>query len=431
MAVALGVAAATAVLTGALVVGDSVRGSLKQLATDRLGRIDEVLVTPRFFREQLADELSSAPQFREHFEAAVPAIMLQGTLENPNGIGGHQHRAGNVNVLGSPPEFWKFGSGGPAKAPTGDEIVLNEPLAQQLHAKVGDEIILRLPQASDVPADSPLGRKTDTVRSRRFTVSAIIPADGLGRFGINPTQQLPFNASTPTAPLQQLIGVPDRVNSILVAGNSAFESPNNTADKALQLALKPTLADYGISIHQTDHGYFNITTDRMLFEPVDQTAVLRAIADLRPQQVFTYLANYISADGGTARIPYSTVAAFEFAENPPLGPLVNRDGKSIAPLADDEIVLNSWAADDLAAQGSPVKPGDEITITYFKPESTHGQVEEATHAFRLKDIAELSGLAADRNLTPEVKGVSDKASIANWDPPFPFDSKRVRSFATA
>ena len=39
-AVALGVAAATAVLTGALLVGDSVRGSLRSLTLDRLGRID-------------------------------------------------------------------------------------------------------------------------------------------------------------------------------------------------------------------------------------------------------------------------------------------------------------------------------------------------------------------------------------------------------
>ena len=40
VAVALGVAVATAVLTGALLVGDSVRGSLRDLTLERLGRID-------------------------------------------------------------------------------------------------------------------------------------------------------------------------------------------------------------------------------------------------------------------------------------------------------------------------------------------------------------------------------------------------------
>ena len=55
IAVALGVMTATAVLTGALVVGDSMRGSLRHLALDRLQGIDEALVVPRFFRAELAE----------------------------------------------------------------------------------------------------------------------------------------------------------------------------------------------------------------------------------------------------------------------------------------------------------------------------------------------------------------------------------------
>ena len=73
LAVALGVAAATAVLTGALLVGDSVRGSLRRLTLDRLGRIDEVLVTDRFFAAELVARLKATPGFREHFSAATPA----------------------------------------------------------------------------------------------------------------------------------------------------------------------------------------------------------------------------------------------------------------------------------------------------------------------------------------------------------------------
>jgi len=57
-AVACGVAVGTAVLTGALLVGDSMRGSLRHLTLDRLGRIDEALVTDRFFRAKLAEELA-------------------------------------------------------------------------------------------------------------------------------------------------------------------------------------------------------------------------------------------------------------------------------------------------------------------------------------------------------------------------------------
>ena len=54
IAVVLGVVAGTAALTGALLVGDSMRGSLRDAALDRLGWVDHALVAPRFFRAALA-----------------------------------------------------------------------------------------------------------------------------------------------------------------------------------------------------------------------------------------------------------------------------------------------------------------------------------------------------------------------------------------
>ena len=55
-------------------------------------------------------------------------------------------------------------------------------------------------------------------------------------------------------------------------------------------------------------------------------------------------------------------------------------------LADDEIVLNRWAADDLEA-----KVGDAITVTFYEPESTHGQLREhePPPQFKLRAIVEL------------------------------------------
>ena len=50
LAVIVGVIAGTAVIGGALIVGDSVRGSLRQMSLDRLGQIDDVLAGQRFFR---------------------------------------------------------------------------------------------------------------------------------------------------------------------------------------------------------------------------------------------------------------------------------------------------------------------------------------------------------------------------------------------
>ena len=56
---ALGVAAAVSVLGGALLVGDSVRGSLRDLVLSRLGRTGQVVSSSGFFREALAADLAA------------------------------------------------------------------------------------------------------------------------------------------------------------------------------------------------------------------------------------------------------------------------------------------------------------------------------------------------------------------------------------
>lgn len=414
LAVALAVMAASAVLTGALLVGDSMRGSLRHLLLDQLGQIDEVLVRDRFFRAELAAEIESQPQFDAYFSRAVPAIYVQGTVENPDGA----LRAARVTVIGAGADFWSLGTGGPEKPPATGEIVLNAPLAREIKAAVGDEVLLRIGTTSEIPADSALGRKKETVRNRRLRVSAVIPAEGLGRFALNPSQLVPLDAFVATETLQDALEQPGKVNAIFVSGRDG-QTPSEAADEALAECLRPKLADYGIQIEPHELGYVQLTSDRMLIEPVVVAAARRAFAADRPQEVFTYLANWIAS--GERGIPYSTITAIDFATEPPLGPFTTPEGKPIEPLQDDEIALNTWAAEDLG-----VKLGDEVEITYFEPESTHGDVREAKATFRLKAIVDLVGLAADPDLTPPMPGVTDQLSIGDWDPPFPFDGSRVR-----
>src|SRR5215467_7785420 len=94
LAVLLGVAVGTAVLTGALLVGDSLRGSLRRLTLEQLGWVDYALVAPRFFRAALADELRA--------DHTCPVILLQGTA----GSGKPPRRATRVTVLGVDERFW-------------------------------------------------------------------------------------------------------------------------------------------------------------------------------------------------------------------------------------------------------------------------------------------------------------------------------------
>ena len=59
LAVMLGAVVACAVLTGALIVGDSVRGSLSDQVLDRLGEVDQAVVSDSFVRKELAEDLAA------------------------------------------------------------------------------------------------------------------------------------------------------------------------------------------------------------------------------------------------------------------------------------------------------------------------------------------------------------------------------------
>jgi putative ABC transport system permease protein len=430
LAVACGVAVATAVLSGALLVGDSVHGSLERIALDRLGRIDDALVTDRFFSAELAGELAGEAARRGCPLDAAPAVLLRATLENPGSQAAA--RAGRVELVGCDERFWEFGTGRPRNLPGAHEIVLNQPMAQRLGARIGDTILLRLPRQSPIPADTALGKKKETVRMERVVVREIISAEGLGRFGLWPTQRPPQNAYVSLAWLQQSMNEPGRVNAILVANRQCDQTNSRrlpapgsgeggeagTFARDLSDVLRPRLSDYGLRVERAPAGYWTVTCDRMLISPATEQAIVQSLSFV-PHPSLTYLANTLYCNG--REIPYSTIAAIDFATRPPLGPMLSRDGKPLSPLGVGEIALNSWAADQLRA-----RPGDSVQVTYFEPESVGGQLREKTVSLQLAAVVKLAGLAADRALVPAVKDMTDQLTMSNWDPPFPFDARRIR-----
>ena len=61
--VALGVALACAILSGSLIVGDSVKATLRSLAEERLGEWSRVLAVDRFFGHSLAARVGSSSHY--------------------------------------------------------------------------------------------------------------------------------------------------------------------------------------------------------------------------------------------------------------------------------------------------------------------------------------------------------------------------------
>ncbi len=217
LALALGIAAATAVIAGALLVGDSMRGSLRNIVIQRYGNIQSVMLSQRFFHP---DMFQGATRFKNGDQVEIlPAIVLPSCaveLKRDSGL----QRAAAVQALGVDEDFWKSASADPAiqKITLGpDQIAINRVLADELNAQVGDEITIRLPKGSGVPADSPLGRRDDASSSvPRQKVAAILPDKSVADIDFRAGQQPTRNVFLPLTALQDALEQTDRVNAGIV-----------------------------------------------------------------------------------------------------------------------------------------------------------------------------------------------------------------------
>src|SRR6202034_1756000 len=161
---------------------------------------------------------------------------------------------------------------------------------------------------------------------------------------------------------------------------------------------KITLDDLGIKIRTLPTGLSIETASAVMSDALVVTAQKAAGGNAQP--FFSYVANSIRI--GDREVPYSIVTG-----------MAN-------DLPSDGIALDDWAAKDLNA-----KPGDEVTLDYFYWEPS-GSLITRTAKFKLTKILPMTGIAIDRDLTPEYPGITEAKTMGDRDPPFPVDLKKVR-----
>ena len=206
----LGVAVGAMVLVGALLVGESVKGSLRNMAEARLGKVELTLSSnDRLFRAQLAD------QIQDELDANTAAILqLPGIAKRPSG----ESRANNVVVLGVDEKFWKLALKQPEFNIPEDGVVLNERLARQLgNLKVGNIINLRVHNPSQLSRDAPMAPIEDSTASlAQMEIIAIVSEKEFGRFSLQASQVPPYNAFVRLGQLQEAIEKTEMANLMLI-----------------------------------------------------------------------------------------------------------------------------------------------------------------------------------------------------------------------
>ena len=206
--VVLGLALSTAILIGALVVGDSVRYSLEQIVQQRLGKTSQVITAgERLFSKQLSTGIS------RQINTETTALLRS------NGFGvidGGARRVNQLAVWGVDPDFGNFGEDPEAFQLKDNEAAINEQVAQIAGLKIGDEFQLRINKLNTFPANTPFVSVTENSVSAQVKIVRILTANQLGNFQLQNSQSAPKNVFLNLNWLNKQMKLQDKANVILI-----------------------------------------------------------------------------------------------------------------------------------------------------------------------------------------------------------------------
>lgn len=460
VAVVIGVAIATAVITGALLVGDSMRGSLRALTLERLGRIESVLAPGTFFPIESVSLETISLRHAEPPKRTSVILFAGGSVERKIQSSAQTdsksaqtdfeagqtvqrtRRVGGVQIIGIDETFWDFDiSGIRPKATLDDEhVFLNQSAADELGVVVGDEVTLRLPVEAAVPADSPLGkREIQSEGLPRMKVAAVVPDQGLGRFSLSATQAAPKTVFVSRSLVAEVLDRDGQANVMF------FD--REVESDGFQLSL-PALGWNLQRVRRDDViDYISLTSDALLLPEVAVDRIIAAFPEGDVTPVMTYLANAIErvdndpSGGDPSRgeserasfpVPYSTIAAIDSGATIGFEYKIP-DGDATDAIA---IVINDWAAGRLNAD-----VGTRLRVFFYEPEVENGNEVERSFDAIVSQIVQITKPSKpyrrnrdavfdqpittynDPALTPEVPGVTDQDSISDWDLPFQLQRK--------
>tara|TARA_R110002096_G_scaffold22070_15_gene71269 strand:+ start:1203 stop:4511 length:3309 start_codon:yes stop_codon:yes gene_type:complete len=397
LSVLAGVALTSAILSGALVVGDSVKESLARNAEARLSGLGPVLTGgERFVSEALADRISATLDWDV---PVAPMLQVEGTASTREG----GRRVNRVQILGVDDRFWDLSlSGEVPEGFQGDSwFGINEPFARRIGAKKGDTLVMRIELPGALSRDAPLSGESEQTTPFTAKVATVLGNENFGLYSLRAEQVPPSTLFMRLSQLQGILKQAGRANIL------ATPKGTDGAHFAATTQASWNLDDLQLTVEPVgDDGTQQLSTSRVFFDQVIVDAMGRISASATP--ALTYLATDIRS--GDRATPYSMVTG--------VGPLLN--GIIDGEVPDDGIVLSDWLADDLK-----VGIGDEVTLFYNVVAAGRKLIEE-NHSFKVSRIAPIGEFGWDQSWTPAFPGIFDVEDLDDWEPGIPIDRDKIR-----
>jgi ABC-type lipoprotein release transport system permease subunit len=385
-------AVSAAVLTGALIVGDSIRYSLDSLVNTRLGKAQFAIVGgSRFMDADLAGKLA-----RSLCVPVSPVLMLEGIVIEPDS----GMRVNKAGIMGIDSSFNGICTS-PLPVPADDEAVIGRNLADRLDVKVGDELLVRVASASLIPVNAPFAREPVPTVALRLTIKAVATDDQLGRLNLGNDQSNTYNVFVSLGYLNRKLDLARLSNTLLVAGEPGIFTSYAIEDS---VQSQWSLKDLGLFVEdRPQNNSFDLTSNRVFIDTIVQQVITRA--GLPHQEIITYLVNDIGGNG--KHTPYSFASAVSAAISDKI-------------LNDREVIINKWTAEDLGA-----RVGDSVTLSFYEIGPLR-ELRETNHSFLIKNINDNTTNGIDSSLMPGFQGLSEAGNCSDWDAGVPIDLKRIR-----
>ena len=376
-ATCLAVAVCVAIITGAMIIGDTVRHTLAETARQRLGFVKSVAISEsRSFSPDIPDRISDSQTAAINFttsSAINPETMV---------------RANNVQMIGIDDSLAKAAGIYKYEGLGRNEAVINTQLANQLNIQPGSDIILRFADDNMI-AELALYSGEDYNLMWRVTVKDIVTADEFGNFSLKADQKLPANIFVPAGQLAQKLNSSDTRNMLLFSDDRSTDSLENTL----------TISDLGYNIN-TDQFHTFIKSKNIFISSSVQSKLLESNHGLKP---FTgYMVNDVINQNNNQS------AAYCFTGTDTTG-----------TLDDNSAIISQWLADTIDA-----KTGDTIAVSFFLP-AENNELNESSITLTIEQVVPIDTLTPLQKLMPEIPGMTETDSCTDWESGVPIDTDKI------
>ncbi|MFC1569897.1 FtsX-like permease family protein, partial [bacterium] len=385
---------ATAVLVGALIVGDSMRHSLRQMSLRRLGKTVYAITSGDFFAASMAMRLEE-----DLGVPVAPVLHIQGLARKSGG----QIQVNPVQIYGITDDFPQFAHESfQIAALKSDEVLINTVLAEKLNVKAGETFLLRFEKDAAIPGDMPLSTRESQSAVMRLTVRDILTSQQLGHFSLRISQIPPASLFLPLTAINEILDQNGKVNVLLI-GNTPTQS--RTQGEIVSAFKKIWLpSDAGLSfLIRPKRRMIELVSDRIFMDKNITDPALHIGES--GSGILTYFANRIKSDQGVT--PYSFISTIDGHDLPD-------------SMTDQDIIVSPWLAEDLT-----LSSGDSVTVSYYIVNETSDLIESSTR-FYVHSVLPSSSPFLSSSLMPDIPGLSDSENCRDWDPGIPIDLNLIR-----